>query len=233
MCSADVFAGDYECYGKKSTTNHFSCLSCGNCVWWAAFKRPDLAQMITGSGWSGGQWYSKFKKLGVSVGLVPLVGDIVEFSDPGHVAYVTSVHDDGSFDVSEMDATCSMGSGILYATYSPLSWDLYTRNGLGTWKLNGFIHFKEETNKIPYIGISEGDVSIYWHPTDVSCINAEKWEYSNGSGYFSVGHNGICYSTFNDLKNIRPYKYVDLEDWHHTFFGNDSEYASAQNCSAN
>ena len=52
-----ALAGDLTCYGYTSTTSHFACGTHGNCVWWAAYIRPDIAAVISGSGWNGGQWY--------------------------------------------------------------------------------------------------------------------------------------------------------------------------------
>lgn len=66
-----AFTGDLTCYGYTSTTNHFACnippANSGNCVWWAAYKRPDIAEKITGSGWNGGQWYGKLRNMGFLV----------------------------------------------------------------------------------------------------------------------------------------------------------------------
>lgn len=168
-----VIAGDLECYGKTSTTNHFSCLSTGNCVWWAAYMRPDLAAVITGSGWDGGLWYGKFKTLGFSVGQEPREGAVVEFSKPGHVAYVERVNSDGSFDVSEMDATGSLGNGgIYYATYYPDGNGTYHRNNSpnGGWILKGFI-YKE--NRAYNITIHR-DGNVGWYPLGL-CQDAELW----------------------------------------------------------
>ena len=55
LFSVSVVSGDLGCYGYQSTTSHFDCnvapANAGNCVWWAASKRPDLAAAISGSGW--------------------------------------------------------------------------------------------------------------------------------------------------------------------------------------
>ncbi len=179
----DVLAGDYKCYNNTSTTNHFKCGSHGNCVWWAAYKRPDLAKKIVGGGWDGGQWYNKFEKLGVSVGSQPEAGDIVEFSSPGHVAYVIDVFDDGSFDVSEMDWYGSIGfvDGVNYATYHPAGSGKYRRgNGSMKWVLKGFIHqpnssekpqTEQEINTIPYAKSGK----LLWFPFGVECKDATRW----------------------------------------------------------
>jgi len=76
------------CYSYTSTTSHFVCNVCpnysGNCTWWAAYKRPDIARVISGSGWNGGQWYDNLRNKGFDVGSQPKVDAIVEFSSPGH-----------------------------------------------------------------------------------------------------------------------------------------------------
>lgn len=172
LSSVSTVAGDLECYGKTSTTSHFECLSTGNCVWWAAFKRPDLAAAITGSGWNGGQWYDQFKKRGFSVGQEPREGAIVEFS--GHVAYVEKVYGDRSFYVSEMDAFGSEGfvPGVNYATYHPIGDGKYLRNnGKKPWILKGFIY--KESRSYSLTIYHAGDVG--WYPMVDMCQDADSW----------------------------------------------------------
>lgn len=194
-----AIAGDLDCYGKTSTTSHFECLfPTGNCVWWAAYMRPDLAAAITGSGWSGGQWYDQFKKRGFSVGQEPRGGAIVEFNPPGHVAYVKKVNGDGSFDVSEMDATGRLGSGGIYdATYYP---DEPNNNGTvtyhrnsgpkGGWTLKGFI-YKENR---PYNLNIHYDGNVGWYPLGL-CQDAERWyrlSQENGKTIAISADKSVC-----------------------------------------
>lgn len=69
--------GDLVCYGYTSTTSWFACGSHGNCTWWAAYKRPDLAAAgITGN---AGLWYDNAKNLGFNVGSQPKVGATAVF----------------------------------------------------------------------------------------------------------------------------------------------------------
>lgn len=178
-------AGDLSCYGKTSTTNHFACTSVGNCTWWAAYKRPDLAAEVSGSGWNGGQWYDKFQSKGFSVGSGPKPGSIVEFSSPGHVAYVEKVRSDGSFDVSEMDSTGLLGSGgVYYATYYPSGNGKYQRNNgaPGGWTLRGFIYPKgtaSATSTTCDPTKQKCDIrvkgAIGWFPSVSVCQNATQW----------------------------------------------------------
>jgi len=176
----NVFAGDLTCYGYISTTNHFACniapANSGNCVWWAAYKRPDLASAgITGN---AGEWYDNAKNLGFNVGSEPRIGAIVVFSNPGHVAYTESASGDGSFGVSEMDAYGSVGfnKGVNYATYYPNGDGTYHRNdGTTRWTLKGFIYKWIPTLQCSPISPTRQVCWLPKSPTDVSCENATAW----------------------------------------------------------
>lgn len=89
-----VFSGDLKCYGYTSTTSYFQCGTYGNCTWWAAFMRPDLA--TAGISGDAKYWYGNAGDLGFNLGSKPKVGAIAVFSDFGHVAYVEGVNSDGS-----------------------------------------------------------------------------------------------------------------------------------------
>lgn len=186
-CATSTAAGDMSCFGYTSKTNHFYCTAVGNCTWWAAAKRHDLAAAIDASnvgGWNGGEWYDKLKTMGFPVGKEPRSGAIVEFSSPGHVAYIEKLNADGSFDVTEMDSTGSLGNGGLYiATYYPNGDGTYSRNhGSTRWVLKGFIYAKgaataSDTNCDPTKRKCDirvkGDVG--WYPPVNICQNATQW----------------------------------------------------------
>ncbi|MHB1357622.1 MAG: CHAP domain-containing protein [Anaerolineae bacterium] len=72
----------------------------GNCTYWAAYKRPDIAAAVAWG--NGGQWASRAQSVGCWVDTIPRVGDLMvrEYS-PGHVAYVTAVHAT-TIDITEM-----------------------------------------------------------------------------------------------------------------------------------
>jgi hypothetical protein len=169
-------AGDLACYGYTSTTSYFRCNiepeNSGNCTWWAAYKRPDLA--AAGISGNADKWYVNAKNLGFEVGSEPKVGAIAVFSSPGHVAYVESV-DGGSFGVSEMDAYGSPGftPGVNYATYYSDGGDKYHRNH-GTangWTLKGFIYRKKEGRQV----VSTPEVhSLFGTKGQVSWEGAER-----------------------------------------------------------
>lgn len=177
VCAA-AFAGDLQCYGYTSTTSHFACGTHGNCTWWAAYKRPDLANAkITGD---AGYWYDNAKKLGFPGGHEPRTGAIAVFwingnIESGHVAYVENHYSNGSFGVSEMDWTGRFGSGVQSGTYTRNSNGTYSRNGgAQQWTLKGFIYktscdFTKERCEIRVNG------SIGWFPSVSDCSQASQW----------------------------------------------------------
>lgn len=196
-------AGDLVCYGYTSTTSYFKCnyepANSGNCTWWAAYKRPDLAAAgITGD---ADKWYVNAEKLGFDVGSEPKVGAVAVFSSPGHVAYVESVNG-GSFGVSEMDAYGSRGFalGVNYATYYSDGGNKYHRNkgAASGWTLKGFIYEKKEGRQIAstpeavYSAGSEGTVAWTGNPY---CWNADQvWVEQRGMSLMfpSEDHQQSC-----------------------------------------
>lgn len=71
----------------------------GYCTWWVASKRYIP---WNGNAW---QWYGNSMAYGKPTGRTPVPGAVmVSWESPvGHVAYVESVHGDGSFTISEMN----------------------------------------------------------------------------------------------------------------------------------
>lgn len=181
----NVFAGDLTCYGYTSTTNHFACnippANSGNCTWWAAYKRPDLA--IAGITGDAAEWYDNAHNLGFSVGSKPGVGAIVVFSYPSHVAHTESTNNDGSFGVSEMDATGRLGKGVQYATYYPDGNGKFHRNNGSPsgWTLKGFIYPKGTTGPSPPVTMcarKDATHRVCWltkNGEDRSCEHATAW----------------------------------------------------------
>ncbi len=96
-------AGDESCCGHSSPGNPYLCYGDGNCTWWAWHCRQDLPA------WSGNAatWLANAENDDIDTGTTPLVGSIACFPNmaggAGHVACVTAVHLDGSFDVTEMN----------------------------------------------------------------------------------------------------------------------------------
>lgn len=198
---SNAFSGDLTCYGYTSATSHFTCGDHGNCVWWAAYMRPDIAAVISGSGWDGNQWYGNLDSEGFDVGYTPKVGAIAAFSNGqnGHVAYIESLDGNGSFGVSEMDyyGTLGDGSGVQYATYSP-NGSTYKRNGSGSWTLQGFIYRRQSGTNL-YCDSISSIWGICWTPssTDVSCQGGTDWTlyaFEQGS-VINVSTNQYCLET--------------------------------------
>lgn len=139
-----LLAGDASCKGYESEGNPFKCGNFGNCVWWSAYKRPDLKALMNSDAW---KWYDDAANSGFETGQSPRTGSVVVFSNPSHVAYVETVSDDGSFGVSEMDWYGSLGThdGLQHSTYHPVSGgyrreDVVTGYGSSTWIPLGFIY---------------------------------------------------------------------------------------------
>lgn len=179
--------GDLTCYGYTSTTSWFACGSHGNCTWWAAYKRPDLAAAgITGD---AGIWYDNAKNLGFNVGSQPKVGATAVFwinndIQRGHVIHTESLGENGSIKVSEMDYYKSAGfvDGVNYATYYPNGDGTYNRNGGSTrWTLRGFIY---DRLFVPKVGQhlcarGKGVYGICWDIvslSNISCQGGKNWE---------------------------------------------------------
>lgn len=191
-----VFSGDLKCYGYTSTTSYFQCGTYGNCTWWAAFMRPDLA--TAGISGDAKYWYGNAGDLGFNLGSKPKVGAIAVFSDFGHVAYVEGVNSDGSFSVSEMDyyGTLGTGFGVQYASYYLNSDGTYKRaGGAHKWILKGFIYRREYGTSL-YCDKINSVWGICWNPSsiDVSCQGGTGWvlyDFEQGS-VIRVSTNGYC-----------------------------------------
>ena len=179
--------GDLVCYGYTSTTSWFACGSHGNCTWWAAYKRPDLAAAgITGN---AGLWYDNAKNLGFNVGSQPKVGATAVFwinndIQRGHVAHTESFGENGAIKVSEMDYYKSVGfvDGVNYATYYPNGDGTYNRNGGSTrWTLRGFIYNRLFVPKVGQhlCARGKGVYGICWDIvslSNISCQGGKNWE---------------------------------------------------------
>lgn len=141
-------------------------------------------------------WGRNASELGFQLGTQPKVGSIVVFSNApyGHVAYVESLGDNGSFTVSEMDFTGSFGSGVQSATYSRNMNGTYKRgSGNQNWTLDSFIYRRlRGTNS--YCDAISSSWSLCWTPssTDVSCAGGTDWTLYNFSSMIRVSTNSYC-----------------------------------------
>ncbi len=119
---------DFTCYCESNTSG---ITVCGNCVWWARYKRPDL-ENLNGTP-DAVNWYSNAESNGFAVGDIPVVGSIAVFDywttingvyrNVGHVAYIESVIEDydgdpknNVFNVSEMGY--AVWDGVHEGSYS-------------------------------------------------------------------------------------------------------------------
>lgn len=172
------FAGDETCFGYTSNANPFFCYDHGNCVWWAAYKRPDLKAFMSGN---ANQWYGDAVSRGFDVGSNPRVGAVAVFGNGtyGHVNYSEAVNQEVVFGASEMDYYGTFGNGLQYGVYRP-SGDRYTRNnGPASWRLIGFIY----PRYCLYLNASEG--AFCWNGNDGHFA-----ECADGHGYARYKSNG-------------------------------------------
>jgi surface antigen len=126
-CEYTSHSAKWPCGTEVGTNEDY-----GNCVWWAAFKRPDVGDAIPCA--NAGQWATLAEAAGFPVDTTPQVGDIVvNESNPGHVAYVTSVG------ATTVDIT---GMGYCRICYE-----------MGTYPIAGhrFIHRKGQDNIPPNV----------------------------------------------------------------------------------
>jgi surface antigen len=88
--------------GPISTTDTYYY---GQCTYWAALRRQQTGKPIPNDWGNANTWAVNARLAGYLVDQVPAVGAIMETtSGPfGHVAFVESVRDDGSWTVSEMN----------------------------------------------------------------------------------------------------------------------------------
>jgi len=195
LTTKTVISGDSQCFQWASPKNPFQCLTHGNCVWWVAYKRPDIIGFIRGN--AGDIWYQRAVDVGFDVGDTAKDGSIAVFSSPGHVAYVEKANSDGSFYVSEMDATGHFGDNVQYATYTPaLDPGSYKRinstgsKGNNSYILRGFIY------KRPYVCQSMGSYRLLcWKTSNQNdfCSNGSDWVFiDQESGDYLKVDPSVC-----------------------------------------
>ena len=204
-CTGGVFNKDKEDNG-------------GECVIYVRYEIGDgniqkYYNVCNGEAWT---CYQDAINAGYAVGQTPRVGAIVVFaksgmySSAGHVGLVKSTSGT-NFVVRESNV-----DGVHIIGERTISND--------DPNILGYIYCAP--TQIPYVGVTEGNTSIYWTPTDVSCINATGWRYN---GMSTMYPGTICSDAYNELKDVNFFKY-NLDDWFYTFFGNQSQYNSTQYC---
>lgn len=102
-----------NCCGINSPGN--ICICCtrdadgkevGNCVWWACHTRRDV-----GCAGNASTWAACARQRGKTVNTTPAAGALVTWNTENHIAYVESVNNDGSINISEMDCYSSRACG--------------------------------------------------------------------------------------------------------------------------
>jgi len=132
-----IASAEQNCCGYHDPAqNPFKCYDCGNCTWWARYKRPDLAEC---SGYAY-EWIIQARD-NHPTGTIPQMGAIAVFSkelmpDYGHVAYVEEVSDCKIFRVSEMSyygdfGCCQVRATNLYVVKSRIEF-IYLGTGSTT-----------------------------------------------------------------------------------------------------
>jgi len=157
----------------------------GNCVYWAAYKRPDVG-LAVGSG-NAGQWAVKAQQAGCSVSGTPHVGDIMVIeSDPGHVAYVTKVNAT-TVNVTEMN----------WCTSCPENSNVYYINGR---------RFINDCDRIPpettaTVSGTTGEMSWYISNVQVALVSVDN---SGGSGVKAIQYrvDSGTWTTYSDPVTI-------------------------------
>ncbi len=114
-----AIGSDDSCCGYCSPGNPFNCTTHtlvghegdhGNCTWWCAYKRSEVSGPCYGN---AVLWLAQARAGGLPTGQMPATGSIAVFDsyyknseghrvNGGHVTYVESVNNDGSFNVTEM-----------------------------------------------------------------------------------------------------------------------------------
>lgn len=79
----------------------------GNCTWYAKHRRPDLPNRLG----NANTWYKRAAAMGYPVGSSPRRGAVGATTQGalGHVAYVESVHKNGTVTISEMNYNGGLG----------------------------------------------------------------------------------------------------------------------------
>jgi surface antigen len=92
----------------------------GNCTWWVAIRRSQIGEPVPNSWGNAATWATRAQADGYLVDHTPAYGAIMQtpFVDNGlgHVAFVESVNENGSWTISEMNV-----KGLDVVDYKTLS----------------------------------------------------------------------------------------------------------------
>lgn len=106
---------DKQPYSVSKYSSNGNTYDRGYCTWYAKEMRPDLPNRMG----NAINWASSARKAGFTVSSVPRAGAIGQYGN--HVVYITSVNDNGTFNLSEMNAR---GLGVIStrSNVSPNGW---------------------------------------------------------------------------------------------------------------
>jgi PKD repeat protein/surface antigen len=176
-----------NCCGLNSPGNDFSCgphsAGYGNCTWYARYMRPEVEGICTTNAVN---WYNQAQNGGLPVGQIPAIGSIAVFNywmtldgvyqNVGHVAYVESINQNGSFNVSEMG----------WRAWNCMHTSTYDSNSLdgliGFIFPNGALKFSDSPTVYYYSNnqywpiLDEETYSMLGFTTN-QCYNSPDWSY--------------------------------------------------------
>lgn len=98
------YGGFGSCYyGGQAYSNYG--YDCGWCTWWAAMRRAQLGSPVPSNLGDAYTWRYNSSAMGMSGGITPRAGAVMAYTAGDHVGVVEKVNDDGSFWISEMNAS--------------------------------------------------------------------------------------------------------------------------------
>lgn len=226
--SSSVEAADM-CGGVSSPGNPFPCCTfngnekSGNCTWWAAHKRPDIAETKTDSGWHGKYWIEKTKdnfdiiypsQLDENnVPPVDVTGSIIVWgaspkNDSGHVAYVEKDYGNGKIKFSQMNCGSDYGVSSL--------------DNFLVGQLSDGVLSNGEKSYMPLLGFILPDETKYNLPSDVYYEDSlqqgpVRFNSDDQIDFTEIGINGYLNVYTGNENGIEPimsdYLVADTVDW--------------------
>jgi surface antigen len=106
----------------------------GWCTWYAYNRRAELGRPVPSNLGNAYTWYIIAKNMGVPTGLVPQDGAVAQSGD--HVTVVEQVNPDGSFWISEMNASgqVSMTDTARAGGWGRVDWKLIPASAAGSYR---------------------------------------------------------------------------------------------------
>ncbi len=190
---------------------------CGQCTWWAAYSRPDIPMNY--DEWAahadGGYWDDRAREHpNFDVVDTPSTGALAVWepthnNPSGHVAYVTSVHIDGTFDVTEMNyGDCEGTRGMCTRTNLSSNNVSFIPAGVTIFQNQNFGgEWERYTENISSIQLEGGVSSIYIPPQwDMIAFNAPNyqsaWRERYGTASLESSLWDLTQDNFSDSSNM-------------------------------